>query len=78
MDYADSSCMARTTLDLPVGGRRPRSFSCGDAYAAQGDGEVCVTGIEAPMHGELRLHAPEGPADPGAPVPDCRPADAAD
>ena len=29
-------------------------FSCGDAHAAQGDGEVCVTGIEAPMHGELR------------------------
>ena len=23
-------------------------FSCGDAHAAQGDGEVCVTGIETP------------------------------
>ena len=23
-------------------------FSCGDAHAAQGDGEVCVTGIECP------------------------------
>jgi acetamidase/formamidase len=25
-------------------------FSCGDAHAAQGDGEVCVTGIECPMY----------------------------
>jgi acetamidase/formamidase len=24
-------------------------FSCGDAHAAQGDGEVCVTRIEATM-----------------------------
>jgi acetamidase/formamidase len=24
-------------------------FSCGDCHAAQGDGEVCVTGIESPM-----------------------------
>ena len=23
-------------------------FSCGDAHAAQGDGEVCVTAIESP------------------------------
>ena len=30
-------------------------FSCGDAHAAQGDGEVCVTGIEAPMYATLRL-----------------------
>jgi acetamidase/formamidase len=42
------------TLLLPVwveGGL----FSCGDAHAAQGDGEVCVTGIEAPMHVRLRI-----------------------
>jgi acetamidase/formamidase len=42
------------TLYLPVqveGGL----FSCGDAHAAQGDGEVCVTGIEAPMYAALRL-----------------------
>jgi acetamidase/formamidase len=43
-----------TTLYLPVqveGGR----FSCGDAHAAQGDGEVCVTGLESPMYGALRF-----------------------
>jgi acetamidase/formamidase len=31
------------------------NFSCGDAHAAQGDGEVCVTAIEAPMYGALRF-----------------------
>jgi acetamidase/formamidase len=36
---------AGSTLYLPV--QEPRAlFSCGDAHAAQGDGEVCVTGIE--------------------------------
>jgi len=30
-------------------------FSCGDAHAAQGDGEVCVTGIESPMYAALRF-----------------------
>ncbi|MGI8650995.1 MAG: acetamidase/formamidase family protein [Rubrobacter sp.] len=30
-------------------------FSCGDAHAAQGDGEVCVTGIECPMFGAMRF-----------------------
>src|SRR3954470_3174491 len=30
-------------------------FSCGDAHAAQGDGEVCVTGIESPMDVTLRF-----------------------
>jgi acetamidase/formamidase len=30
-------------------------FSCGDAHAAQGDGEVCVTGIECPLRATLRL-----------------------
>jgi acetamidase/formamidase len=30
-------------------------FSCGDAHAAQGDGEVCVTGIECPMYASLRF-----------------------
>jgi acetamidase/formamidase len=36
---------AGSTLYLPV--QEPLAlFSCGDAHAAQGDGEVCVTGIE--------------------------------
>ncbi|WP_037496636.1 acetamidase/formamidase family protein [Solirubrobacter soli] len=30
-------------------------FSCGDAHAAQGDGEVCVTAIESPMMASLRF-----------------------
>jgi acetamidase/formamidase len=30
-------------------------FSCGDAHAAQGDGEVCVTGIESPMFATMRF-----------------------
>ena len=43
-----------TTLYLPVQ-VEGALFSCGDAHAAQGDGEVCVTGIEAPMYGALRF-----------------------
>ena len=48
-----------TTLYLPVE-IDGALFSCGDAHAAQGDGEVCVTGIEAPMHGELRFTLEKG------------------
>jgi len=43
-----------TTLYLPVQ-VDDALFSCGDAHAAQGDGEVCVTGIESPMYGALRF-----------------------
>src|SRR5918994_4496899 len=35
-------------------------FSCGDAHAAQGDGEVCVTGIESPMYAALRFDLIKG------------------
>ena len=45
---------AGTTLLLPVqvdGGL----FSCGDCHSAQGDGEVCLTGIESPMKVTLRF-----------------------
>src|SRR4051795_3201266 len=35
-------------------------FSCGDAHAAQGDGEVCVTGLESPMYAALRLSVEKG------------------
>lgn len=33
-------------------------FSCGDGHAAQGDGEVCINGIECPLNAtlEFRLH----------------------
>ena len=48
-----------TTLYLPVE-VEGALFSCGDAHAAQGDGEVCVTGIEARMHGEFRFTLEKG------------------
>ncbi|HET7479710.1 MAG TPA: acetamidase/formamidase family protein [Rubrobacteraceae bacterium] len=39
-------------------------FSCGDAHAAQGDGEVCVTGIESPMYAALRFDLIKGKTIP--------------
>src|SRR5262249_2948938 len=49
-----------STLYLPVE-ESGALFSCGDAHAAQGDGEVCVTGIEAPMDRvELRFELLKG------------------
>lgn len=47
------------TLYLPVQ-VEGALFSCGDAHAAQGDGEVCVTGIECPMYAALRLTLQRG------------------
>jgi acetamidase/formamidase len=52
-----------TTLYLPVQ-VAGALFSCGDAHAAQGDGEVCVTGIEAPMHATLRFTLQKGRSIP--------------
>ena len=48
-----------TTLYLPVE-VEGALFSCGDAHAAQGDGEVCVTGIETPIGATLRLTLEKG------------------
>ncbi len=48
-----------STLFLPVQ-VEGALFSCGDAHAAQGDGEVCVTGIEAPMGATLRFTVQKG------------------
>ena len=31
-------------------------FSCGDGHAAQGDGEVCINGIECPLDVTLKFH----------------------
>ena len=42
------------TLYLPVF-NEGALFSAGDGHAAQGDGEVCINGIEAPMTAELQL-----------------------
>lgn len=48
-----------STLYLPV--QVPGAlFSCGDAHAAQGDGEVCVTGIECPMYAAFRFDLVKG------------------
>ena len=52
-----------TTLYLPVQ-VEGALFSCGDAHAAQGDGEVCVTGIEAPMYASLRFTLQRGRSIP--------------
>jgi acetamidase/formamidase len=35
-------------------------FSCGDGHAAQGDGEVCINGIECPLNATLRFHLHRG------------------
>jgi acetamidase/formamidase len=43
------------TLYLPV--LTPGAlFSAGDAHAAQGDGEICINGIECPAEVSLRFH----------------------
>jgi acetamidase/formamidase len=52
-----------STLYLPVQVEQAR-FSCGDAHAAQGDGEVCVTGIESPMFAALRFTVEKGRSIP--------------
>jgi len=52
------------TLYLPVQVEHAL-FSCGDAHGAQGDGEVCVTGLEAPMFASLRFSLYKGHSIPG-------------
>jgi acetamidase/formamidase len=52
-----------STLYLPVR-VEGALFSCGDAHGAQGDGEVCVTGIEAPMAGTFRITLEKGRSIP--------------
>jgi acetamidase/formamidase len=65
---------AGATLYLPV--LQPGAlFSCGDAHAAQGNGEVCINGIECPADVSLRfyLHKQQslaGPLVESSPAPD--------
>jgi len=47
------------TLYLPVL-NRGALFSAGDAHAAQGDGEVCINGIECPADVTLRFSVQSG------------------
>jgi len=53
MDVRD--LCAGATLYLPVF-NHGALFSAGDAHAAQGDGEVCLNGIECPADVTLRFH----------------------
>jgi acetamidase/formamidase len=46
---------AGSRLYLPVF-NRGALFSCGDGHAAQGDGEVCINGIECPLDVTLSFH----------------------
>ncbi len=52
-----------TTLYLPVE-VEAALFSTGDAHGVQGDGEVCVTGLEAPMYASLRFTLEQGRSIP--------------
>jgi acetamidase/formamidase len=69
-----------STLYLPV--LNPGAlFSAGDAHAAQGDGEVCINGIECPADATLRFtlhrHKPlRGPLIESAPKQDAQSAKA--
>jgi acetamidase/formamidase len=53
MDVRD--LCAGSTLYLPVY-NLGALFSCGDGHAAQGDGEVCINGIECPLDVTLRFN----------------------
>jgi acetamidase/formamidase len=50
---------AGATLYLPVL-NRGALFSAGDAHAAQGDGEVCINGMECPVDVTLRFQLHKG------------------
>lgn len=55
MDVRELCAGARLYLPVFCAGAL---FSCGDGHAAQGDGEVCINGIECPLDAtlEFRLH----------------------
>jgi acetamidase/formamidase len=57
--------VAGTTLYLPVQ-VEGALFSTGDAHGCQGDGEICVTGLEAPMYATLRFRLEKGRSIPCA------------
>jgi acetamidase/formamidase len=59
MDVRELSTGA--TLYLPVF-NRGALFSAGDPHAAQGDGEVCINGMECPADATLRFHIHKGRA----------------
>ena len=69
MDVSDLT--AGATLYLPVL-NKGALFSAGDVHAAQGDGEVCINGIECPADVSLRfkLHKRRPLAGPLVEAPD--------
>src|SRR5437879_1192454 len=58
---------AGTELFFPVR-NEGALFSCGDCHSAQGDGEICVTGIESPMLVKLRFNVIKNMKIPSASV----------
>lgn len=56
---------AGSTLYLPVF-VAGALFSCGDGHGAQGDGEVCINGIECPLDATLRFKVHKGQSISGA------------
>jgi acetamidase/formamidase len=57
MDVRELCSGAKLYLPVLVPGAL---FSAGDAHAAQGDGEVCINGIECPASVSLRFHLHKG------------------
>jgi len=57
LDVRELSTGATLYLPVMVDGAL---FSCGDAHAAQGDGEVCLTGMECPSDVTLRFELHKG------------------
>ncbi len=59
MDVRELSAGASLYLSVEVSGAL---FSAGDCHAAQGDGEVCINGMECPAEATLRLSLHKGKA----------------
>jgi acetamidase/formamidase len=62
MDVRELTAGARLYLPVLNAGAL---FSAGDAHAAQGDGEVCINGIECPADTTLRFRLHKGREIPG-------------
>lgn len=57
MDIRHLTKGARLFLPVQVAGAL---FSAGDGHAAQGDGELCITAVEAPLQGTLKFTLHKG------------------
>ncbi|WP_298471981.1 acetamidase/formamidase family protein [uncultured Psychrobacillus sp.] len=61
MDVRQLTIGTKLYLPVQVAGAL---FSCGDAHAAQGDGEVCVSALECPMTATLKFNLIKGKTIP--------------